>query len=341
MSRASKPKPAKKPARKPRKPAKGKRAPEFSPEDLRRAATVGLSLTGLVAVGVGGTLGLRRLEARANGLAQAQLVSAGSAAGGVEASPPIVFRWPVSPGAERTWIPQAYQLWLLRDAAERYGDADPLDGRALRRIGEWLEGSGWFVGTPSVTRDPEGRVVIDGDWRTPFAAVRWREGGREVDRLLSARGYPMPVVYDRDGSGLPFISGVGIGPADPDERKRYAGPWPDPNVQHAAKLLHLLSHEWFFDQIAGIDIERDNRDRLNIITKFGTRIVWGGPLETFNPGENSDERKLAFLRSVHQNPASGGRVDAGQPLLEIWGPEVMIDDLPRPTPDPVPPAKRR
>lgn len=221
---------------------------------------------------------------------------------------------------ERTWLPAQLREELLAKAyAAIKQEPDPFSPEAVRGVGEAMLASGWFEGSPRVERGGPGELRISGKWRTPAAAVR--VGDKEV--LVAWDGRAMPVVYDRIGSsGMMFISGAVdeppmLAPGVPDCSKN----WPGGDVQSGLELISLLTAQPYVKQVAGVDVGRHKDEKsLEIVSRDGARIVWGGKPSKPLIGEASTESKLGKLEWLNR---TYGRIDAGrnaQSPIEIWWP---------------------
>lgn len=271
----------------------------------------------IVALGAGIVIGNKPLKAKATAITQK-----------VECR--ISIQWPAlarakdAPPAksmdELTWMPQQLREELLARAfAAIEREPDPFGPDAVRAVGEAMVASGWFDGPPRVERGGPSELRISGQWRVPAAAVR--TGDKEI--LVGWDGRPMPVVYDRVGSsGMLFISGaidepVMLAPGKPDCAKA----WPGGDVQSGLELLALLAKQPYAKQVAGVEIGRHKDEKsLEIVSRDGGRIVWGGRPAKPLMGEASTEAKLGKLEWLTR---TYGRIDAGrsaQSPIEIWWP---------------------
>ncbi len=221
---------------------------------------------------------------------------------------------------ELTWMPRQLREDLLARAyAALDREPDPFAPAAVAAIGQTLTASGWFDGPPRVERGGPGELRITGKWRLPAAAVR--TGDKEI--LVGWDGRPLPVVYERAGaSGMQFIAGPIQDPAmlstsQPDCSKA----WPGGDVEAGLELLALLARQPYSKQVAGVEIGSHKDEKsLEIISRDGGRIVWGGRPTKPLIGEASTEAKLGKLEWLAR---TYGRIDAGraaQSPIEIWWP---------------------
>jgi hypothetical protein len=146
---------------------------------------------------------------------------------------------------------------------------------------------------------------VNGTWRIPAAAVR--SEGQDV--LVTSVGEPLPVRYPMDASGYKVVIGASTSAPEPGKV------WLGGEVQAGLRLIDYISSLPCMDQIAGVDVSDYGPNRsLVIVTELGNRIIWGGPLDTFNPGQAAPAAKLARLAEIYRQH---GRVDAGRGVLDI------------------------
>lgn len=222
---------------------------------------------------------------------------------------------------------------LVRDELQTQVDAivnhepDPFSADSLAQAGEWLTMSGWFDGKPTLRRVDAGTIRVEGVWRRPVALVRYGNGELARDYLVDAQLRLLPKVYavgEREGK---YLTGATYGPVgNAPWAIEFETPWPDQSLAEGLKLLTLLMRQPFASQVAGVDV-RDYfvENRLEIITDRGTRVVWGGPVGEFIPGEADTQSKLTHLLQFFNDPTFGRRIDAGLDRLEVFDRQVVID----------------
>jgi hypothetical protein len=240
-------------------------------------------------------------------------------------TPPVAevrFDWPLLPAppgaAARTWVPADVRQGLVeqvRDALEV--SAGQPDARALAAAGTRLADSGWFERVQSVRSIGRGVVLVEAVWHVPAAVVR--DGER--DRLISARGVLMPVDYPAGQAPLPAIVGAAAAPPRAGSGTLAVGaPWSGEDVRGALSLLALLAPEPWRVHVREIDVAGFGEAReMALVTRAGTRIVWGGPPEAFTPGQVDSASRLQRLRALFSGPdpliARLDSVDLSGPVL--------------------------
>ncbi|MGE3107842.1 MAG: cell division protein FtsQ/DivIB [Phycisphaerales bacterium] len=209
-----------------------------------------------------------------------------------------------------TWLDTGSQSVLLRLAYDNLSP-DPLDAASIRRTQAALMATGWFETPCRVTRLLDNKVVIQGDWREPVAAVR--AGNR--DYLVSAKGERLPPEYPPEGSGLKVL----IGPER--DAPRVGELWLGGDVQAGLALLNCLrrapeqERQDILDQARAIDLsDYAATKNLYIVTDTGSRILWGGEPGAFIPGQAHDDVKLQRLARLVRDH---GRIDASRDYLDI------------------------
>lgn len=217
--------------------------------------------------------------------------------------------------SEKTWLPQQFQEQVRKIAEtslEAAADEGALSQDPLARVGSALERSGWFDGRPTVRREPDGQIGIQGVWRIPAAVIR--DGGR--DYLIAWDGKPMPVVYDHGDSKLKAIVGVRVSPPGGGARIDYSKPWPGDDVQAGLELLRVISTQSWAAQVEAIDVGSFGKTgQLVIVSKRGGRVVWGGRPSKPLLGECGTPSKLATIDSLYRQFKS---IDANRAQIEIW-----------------------
>lgn len=278
---------------------------------ITRAATTAATIVIMGGLIAGLTLGRAPLQARA---AQIRM--------GRSAAPlKVVFDWPTlrpspggggrdgRPGQAATWL-DATTRGMLEDLALAILSPDPFDSGSLARAQDALMSTGWFATRCVVTRDRDQVVHITGDWRTPFAAIRTPAG----DRWVTYKGEALDKVFPQGASGLCVIHGIKAPPP-----VRPGEVWEGGDVQAAIGLLAYLRGTPGFEQVVGIDASEflnRNRKQLVILTRYDTRIIWGGPAAQPLPGEWTSQAKQ---RQLAENLGRTGRLDAGQAQIDIRG----------------------
>ncbi|MHC4416392.1 MAG: hypothetical protein ACYS0G_14045 [Planctomycetota bacterium] len=275
--------------------------------NLRRAVDlvpprgVFLSAVGLlVAVGLitGWVLGVPRLEAYASAL---------------QWKDDVEIRF-VDPPA---WVKGDLESKLVLTAARHVG-GDALKREGLVAAREALLATGWFDEIPQVRRIGAGLVEINARFAEPFAVIRDGAGPNTAgrDHLVDARGRLLPRSFPAGRAGR-FVAIVGA------RFKRPARPgllWEGADVRGALRLLQLIHHRTWRDQVAEIDIA-ENMQQYRLITDRGCQILWGRAPDDERGREVPAPRKLGYLDYHHRQY---GHIDRGfLKSLDITG-DVVI-----------------
>jgi hypothetical protein len=252
-------------------------------------------------------------------------------------APTVTISWPPLAAAKEdatlerpvpapgTWLDEQFRNELLNRATRSLGSdaalSESFDRAPLEAVGQAMRTSGWFVGTPSVTRRPEGEIHVEGTWRIPAAVVRC--DGR--DRLVSWDALPMPVDYLSGRAGLTVILGVAQGPARQNGAIDFLSDWPGEDLRAGLELLALLARQPWASQVAAIDVSSFSRSRqLEIRSIHGGRIVWGGRPSKPLPGEGATSSKVAWLDYLARERRS---IDAGLKAVDISGTQPLEIDV--------------
>jgi hypothetical protein len=174
----------------------------------------------------------------------------------------------------------------------------------------------WVESVDQITKSYPPGVHVELTYRRPVAVVE-----------LVSQNVVQLVPIDRQGVHLPAAE-------VPDIRKRYlprvgniverppvGQPWADPRVLGAAELAQQLAPLW--ESLHLVDILPSARPEIraghryfvfDLITRGGTKIVWGAAPGTAPPNEDKFEAKLDRLRSCAEKFG---------PLDSVRGPAVV------------------
>jgi hypothetical protein len=288
-------------------------------ENITRAAATATTIILSLALAIGLLAGRGPLQARATQVVREPVR--------------VLFDWPpLAAGAPSRTAAGATQptTWLdsntqghLQALALHHLSADPFDADSLARARGALAATGWFSSGPVLRRESAAVVRVEGRWRVPFAVVRSTSGGSSApaDRLVTLRGELLDKSYAPNASGLPVILGASaMHPA------RTGDAWAGTDVHAGLQLLATLRGRPWAEQVAAIDVSgfaTRNQRQLWIVTRAGGRILWGGPADSPLPGEQSTAVKLRHLDTIVAR--SGGRLDGGQPSIDIRLKDVLVD----------------
>lgn len=293
MARTKKPK-SKKPAKAARDPDRAARQKRFT-----IAALLGI---GCVASFVGASVGLDTIDR----LAVSRLTPA---------DPIVSITWPRDPSGQ-VWLPLVERERIATLTAYAASGGRALSREPLEEIGRALTDTGWFEGTPTVRWTPEGRILAEGRWRAPAAAVRI--GTRE--HLIDYDARLLPLEYPSGDSNQIFLLNASqpIG--------KVGEPWAGEDIRAALDLILLLQRDRLLEQVAGIDLGQGRQSGvLSIITDRGARVVWGGGPQHLRPAEQPTSVKLSRLRTLLDRT---GRIDAGVDFVDLRPAQPLIERKP-------------
>ncbi len=174
----------------------------------------------------------------------------------------------------------------------------------------------WVESVDRITKSSPPAVHLDLTYRRPVAVVEI--ASREGALLLPAdkNGIHLPAndVPAIRRNSLPRISGI-VGQPPTGQR------WDDPRVAGAADLANRLSAVWQTYHLANIlpsarpEIHSEHRYYVfNLITRGGTRIVWGAIAPAGSSGEADFQTKLERLKQCAERFG---------PLDTVRGPAVV------------------
>jgi len=288
-------------AKKTTKRKKTARDPQRAERNKRIA--IGASLLVLSgAVFVAGAMGVRELDRAAT-----QAI--------VRGTPEIVIGWDTLPDGS-VWMPLAEQEQLHLAIARAVQGGKALSIEPLKEAVLTLQQTGWVEGVPEARWTHDGRIVIDAAWRKPAAAVR--VGNREV--IIDWDRYVLPLDYAIGQSNQWYFTNTDA------PLPKTGQQWKGTDLQDGIALLRELRRHQLLEQIDGFDLGRgEDSGVISIITKRGTRIVWGAGPGRERPGEKPTSVKLDRLRTLYER---AGLIDGGVPYIDIRGADIMVDRNP-------------
>lgn len=205
----------------------------------------------------------------------------------------------------------------LQELVSRQMVDDPLNPVGLDHAAAALEANPWIAAVHAVRREPDGRVIVEADYREPMALVESRNGYLLID-TEGVRLQGLYLAHQVKEVGLPVIVGVS-GQAPQPGRK-----WSDASVLSTLSLVRMLRHEPYADQIAAFDAgHRDSRGRLRLVmhTHTGGLVRWGLPPGDEQAIEPEAAIKKRWLQSVYRQR---GKIDAGGKVVDLYGAAVFV-----------------
>jgi len=182
-----------------------------------------------------------------------------------------------------------------------------------------LEKNPWIAKVRDVRRayanGPGDVLEIDCDYRAPVALVKWGDyyslvdqGGVKLPEQYEARDVPKIVRIENGRVDIRIIEGVKRPPPFPGKK------WAGDDLEAGLEMISVLSDKPYATEILKIDVSGVNGGRgdpqVVLVTKFGTRILWGRvPSAKDSFVEVDAAKKLDRLRALH---TQYGRVDAGK-----------------------------
>lgn len=230
---------------------------------------------------------------------------------------------------------------MLREVQQQAGlpaTFSLLQGDVARRLAEAFAEHPWVERVEQVRIRRGGAIAVQLRYRRPVAMVQTPGHLLPVD----AQGTLLPAedFTDQEASELPLIRGVHTSPlCQVGER------WDDPLVVGAAKIAEVLRPHWVqldlqalegvFWSLAAAPDAADGSDEASfdaspeqpqgagadasngtfyLLSRGGTRVVWGRPPDTDHPGEIPASDKIARLQKY---VADHGSLDAPNGPYEL------------------------
>jgi len=202
------------------------------------------------------------------------------------------------------WIRTDVRAEAFRDGS--LAELSGLDRELAYRVFRAFELHAWVDKVNRVSKQPQGRVLVDVRYRRPVAWV-------EVPSIMSPE--------NKDGV-LP-IDGLGVLLPPDDFRSQDVTPylriavsdlapwgpvgtaWPDPRVVGAARIAVLVENQWpalglhrILVHTPMADARRGERPVYELTTRHGHRLIWGCAPGEEKANEASTGSKIALLRQL-------------------------------------------
>lgn len=167
-----------------------------------------------------------------------------------------------------------------------------LDESVTQRVHDALQRHPWVAEVSRVSKQAPGRIVADLKYRRPIAMVEVARGVYPIDpdgTLLPPADFTVS-----DAQRYPLVEGVVSTPQGPEGTN-----WGDPAVNGAADLATLLESSWEEFQLEKIHCRpgfSDSTPAFELISRGGSRIMWGCAPAEARPGEPDAEQKIQRLR---------------------------------------------
>lgn len=288
-------------AKKTTKRKKTARDPQRAERNKRIAIGASLFVLG-AAVFVAGAMGVRELDRTATRAI-------------VRGTPEIMIEWDTLEDGS-VWMPLAEQEQLHLAIARAVQGGTALSIEPLKEAVLTLQRTGWVKGVPEARWTHDGRIVVEAAWRSPAAAVRI--GNREY--IIDWDRHVLPLDYAIGQSNQWFFTNTDA------PLPKIGQQWAGTDLQDGIALLQILRKVKLLEQIDGFDLGRGaDSGVISIITKRGTRIVWGAGPGRERPGEKPTSVKLDRLRTLYER---AGLIDGGVPYIDIRGADIMVDRNP-------------
>lgn len=183
----------------------------------------------------------------------------------------------------------------VQKRAELPDELSVLDRELPKRLAEAFSLHPWIARVVEVRNEYPAAVRVSVEYRKPVALVHVSNGYYAVDKdgiLLPPQDFSKT-----DAEEYIAVKGIASTPQNAAGQR-----WDDPAVTAAARLADLLAPKWKQLQVATIVAPKDvpaltDDDTLqfDLLTKNGSRILWGRAPGTQHPGELTPSQKLGRL----------------------------------------------
>ena len=201
----------------------------------------------------------------------------------------------VTPGPP-DWVPATFLSQVIE------GDLWPVEGTSVleKTLVDQIAGAfaahPWVADVVRVEHRIPARVIIRLKYRRPVA---WIEASpRRIPVDVTGLCLPAGDFSASDSGRYPLVRGV---VSQPPSATGMA--WDDPGLVAAARLAQELGPHWESFGLSAIVVQRrdeepavDDRVFLQMLTRGGSRVVWGRPPGTRHPGELTVAQKLGRLK---------------------------------------------
>jgi len=213
------------------------------------------------------------------------------------------------------WISADVRAEVIRDSGLDHR-LSVLDDQFVQIVSDAFLLHPWIESVDKITKSYPPGVDVEVTFRRPVAVVEMvtNQGVQLVpidNRAIHLPAADVPEIRKRY---LPRVGGIAKLPP-------VGQPWTDPRVVGAAELAQRLADSWESLHLVDIlpsarpEIQGEHRFFIyNLITRGGTKIVWGAAPTTAPPGEHQFALKLQRLRAC---------VDRHGPLDSVRGPAVV------------------
>ena len=194
------------------------------------------------------------------------------------------------------WVPKDFLLTVTGSEMWPEDGTSIFDATLVERVAEAFADHRWVAGVERVERRVPAGVVVRLTFRRPVAWIE-TAGGRVAVDVTGVR-LPGEDLVGETAERYPVVRGVTSQPPAID-----AVAWNDPGVVAAAQLAAELESYWEpFDLVAIVVQRRDpavnstgDHMVLELLTRGGSRVVWGRPPGTGHPGELTTAQKIGRI----------------------------------------------
>ena len=198
--------------------------------------------------------------------------------------------------AKPDWVPEDFLSIVTGSEVWPAEGTSIFDPTLVERVAAAFADHPWVAEVERVERRVPAGVMVRLKFRRPVAWVE-TAGGRVAVDVTGVR-LPGEDLVSEAAERFPVVRGV---TSEPPEVGAIA--WNDPSVVAAAQLAAELESHWGPFDLAAIVVKR--RDAvlnpagdqmvLELVTRGGSRVVWGRPPGTSHPGELTVAQKIGRI----------------------------------------------
>ena len=187
------------------------------------------------------------------------------------------------------WVPEQLVSRVTSSATWPVEGTSVFEPDLVKRVAESFAEHPWVAEVVRVERRVPAGVVVRLVYRQPVAWIETTGEAVAVD--VTGVRLPGEDLLGEGSPKLPVVRGVTSQPPATD-----AVAWEDRGVLAGARLAEALESHWELFDLEAIVVKRDqDHVMLELLTRGGSRVVWGRPPGTRHPGELTVSQKIGRI----------------------------------------------
>ena len=187
------------------------------------------------------------------------------------------------------WVSEHFLSRVTASATWPVEGTSVFEPDLVSRVAESFAQQPWVARVVRVERRIPAGVVVRLEYRQPVAWIETTGESVAVD--VTGVRLPGEDLQGEEWGKLPVVQGVTSEPPATD-----AVAWEDRGVVAGARLAAALEAHWEPFDLESIVVKPDqDRVMLELVTRGGSRVVWGRPPGTRHPGELTVSQKIGRI----------------------------------------------